>query len=91
SLWTGEDSGTEPELQPYSQPEKTAVPKEEDKEEKPTELVVDVKGEVKKPGVYRLSADARVEEALRKAGGPTSRADMDQVNLAQPLSDGMAL
>lgn len=91
SLWTGDDKGSEPELQPYPPPSETAVPKEEDKGEEPTELVVDVKGQVKKPGVYRLAPGARVEEALRKAGGPSTRADMDQVNLAQPLSDGMAL
>ncbi|GGA36831.1 ComE operon protein 1 [Kroppenstedtia guangzhouensis] len=91
SLWAGDEKQSEAELQPYPPPSETAVPKEEDKGEEPTELVVDVKGEVKHPGVYRLSPGARVEEALGKAGGPLKRADMDRVNLAQPLSDGMAL
>ncbi|SDW99081.1 competence protein ComEA [Marininema mesophilum] len=56
-----------------------------------TELVIDVKGAVKKPGVYRLDPGARVQDAVELAGGPKSVADMVRVNLAQPLTDGMAL
>ena len=33
------------------------------------ELVIDVSGEVARPGVYKLSSGARVEEALAAAGG----------------------
>lgn len=91
-LWTGGDqTAAEPELQSYNPQSKEAAPQKEDKADEPTELVVDVKGEVKKPGVYRFSPGARVEEAVRKAGGPGKGADMNQVNLAQALSDGMAL
>jgi competence protein ComEA len=52
-----------------------------------TVLVVDVSGAVRRPGVYRLAAGARVLEAVRKAG-PRRRADLAGVNLAARLSDG---
>ncbi|PTX64816.1 competence protein ComEA [Melghirimyces profundicolus] len=90
-LWTGEEEPEdEPGLAAY-EPRAEAAPEKDQKKEPPAEIVVDVKGEVKKPGVYRFAPGARAEEAVRKAGGPGKKADMDRVNLAQPLSDGMAL
>ncbi|HEL2591681.1 TPA: helix-hairpin-helix domain-containing protein [Streptococcus suis] len=55
--------------------------------EEPTQLVVDVKGAVAKPGLYTLEADARVNDAVEAAGGLTSQADPKSINLAQKLSD----
>ena len=40
------------------------------------------------PGVYRLPASARVEDALERAGGPTRGADLSQINRAAKLEDG---
>jgi competence protein ComEA len=51
-------------------------------------LVVDVKGAVRRPGVYRLAADARAYDAVRRAGGLTRRADRVGVNLAARVVDG---
>ena len=51
-------------------------------------VVVDVAGAVRRPGVYRLEAGARVDDAVRRAGGPTRRADLASVNLAAKLEDG---
>jgi competence protein ComEA len=51
-------------------------------------VVVDVSGAVHRPGVYRLAAGSRVEDALRRAGGATHRADLGQVNRAAKLEDG---
>lgn len=51
-------------------------------------VVVHVAGAVRRPGVYRLQAGARVDLALRRAGGATRRGDLTQVNLAQELEDG---
>src|SRR4051794_31742298 len=51
-------------------------------------LVVDVSGAVRRPGVYRLSAGARVADALRRAGGTSRRADLTQINRAAKLEDG---
>jgi competence protein ComEA len=51
-------------------------------------LVVDVKGAVRRPGVYRLPAGARALDAVRRAGGLTRRADRIGVNLAARVVDG---
>ena len=51
-------------------------------------LVVHVAGAVRRPGVYRLRAGARVAEAVRRAGGARRRADLSAVNLASELQDG---
>jgi competence protein ComEA len=51
-------------------------------------VTIDVAGAVKKPGVYRLSSSQRVEDALERAGGPTRRADLSQLNRAAKLEDG---
>ncbi|HEM2767776.1 TPA: helix-hairpin-helix domain-containing protein [Streptococcus suis] len=53
----------------------------------PSQLVVDVKGAVVKPGLYTLEADARVNDAVEAAGGLTSQADPKSINLARKLSD----
>lgn len=54
----------------------------------PAPMTVFVNGAVVNPGVYVVSADARVEELIEAAGGFTADAFVDGVNLAQPLSDG---
>jgi competence protein ComEA len=51
-------------------------------------VVVDVVGAVRHPGVYRLPAGSRARDAVRRAGGPTRRADLGSVNLATRLADG---
>ncbi len=51
-------------------------------------LLVHVAGAVRRPGVYRLRAGARVEDAVRRAGGARPRADLTQVNLAAEVEDG---
>ncbi|HEM3428149.1 TPA: helix-hairpin-helix domain-containing protein [Streptococcus suis] len=55
--------------------------------EEPSQLVVDVKGAVAKPGLYTLAAGARVNDAVEAAGGLTSQANPKSINLAQKLSD----
>jgi competence protein ComEA len=54
----------------------------------PPPIVVHVAGAVVNPGVYRLPAGARVEDAIVAAGGPVIGADVDALNRAQPLADG---
>lgn len=57
----------------------------------PAEIVVHVAGAVKKPGVYHLSPNARNDDALKAAGGATSEANTDAVNLAAKIEDASQL
>jgi competence protein ComEA len=52
------------------------------------DVVVDVTGAVRDPGVYRLPAGSRVDDAVKRAGGETGKAELDSVNLAARLADG---
>lgn len=54
----------------------------------PPGALVHVAGQVRRPGVYRVAAGARVVQVLRRAGGPTRRADLSALNLAAPVQDG---
>ena len=48
-------------------------------------------GEVAAPGVYELSGDSRIYEAVDAAGGFTENAARESVNLASKVSDGMQI
>ncbi|HEP1838248.1 TPA: helix-hairpin-helix domain-containing protein [Streptococcus suis] len=80
-------------LTDFSQPQQSSSSQEQleevstEESEEPSQLVVDVKGAVAKPGLYTLEADARVNDAVEAAGGLTSQADPKSINLAQKLSD----
>jgi competence protein ComEA len=51
-------------------------------------VLVDVRGAVRSPGVQRLSAGARVLDAIEAAGGLRAGRHYGQVNLARVLVDG---
>lgn len=52
------------------------------------EIVVDVKGSVKKPGVYKIKENSRVTDAIDAAGGLSKNANTRFINLSKLLSDG---
>ncbi|MFE0803540.1 helix-hairpin-helix domain-containing protein [Streptomyces sp. NPDC058812] len=52
------------------------------------EIVVDVGGKVRKPGIHRLPAGSRVADALRAAGGVRAGTKTDGLNRARFLVDG---
>ena len=54
---------------------------------RPKRICVDVKGAVNRPGIYYLSRDSRVQEAIEAAGGQNAKADLRTVNLAKQLQD----
>ena len=54
-------------------------------------IFVDIKGAVKKPGIYQMKVGDRVKDALDAAGGLTEEADSQKVNLAKRLEDQMAI
>ena len=51
-------------------------------------LYVHVAGEVRRAGLFRVPAGSRAAAAIHRAGGPTDRAELSAVNLAQRLEDG---
>jgi len=53
-----------------------------------TEVVVAVSGKVRRPGLLRLPAGSRVDDAVRAAGGPVPGADVSLLNVARRLVDG---
>ena len=51
-------------------------------------VIVDVAGRVREPGVRTLPAGARVQDALKAAGGAAPGTDLTGLNLARRLNDG---
>ncbi|MFD2046127.1 helix-hairpin-helix domain-containing protein [Ornithinibacillus salinisoli] len=56
-----------------------------------SEIVVDIKGEVFNPGVYKMTINSRVEDVVKMAGGFSENADQTVVNLAQKVHDEMII
>ncbi|WP_053073727.1 helix-hairpin-helix domain-containing protein [Bacillus sp. LL01] len=61
--------------------------------EKPVdiELLIDIKGAVLHPGVYRMKSGERIIDAVEQAGGFLEDADTRKVNLAALLTDEMVI
>ncbi len=57
----------------------------------PEPVIVQVVGEVSAPGVYELNARDRVLTAIEAAGGPTDNADIEKINLAAFVTDGVRI
>lgn len=70
--------------------EKNIIEKKEDKE-KIENYKVDIKGEVKKPGVYELIKDSRVIDVINMAGGLTKEASTEYLNLSKKITDEMVI
>lgn len=57
----------------------------------PVKIYVDVAGEVINPGVYVLDEFSRVNDLIIAAGGVTEEANLENVNLAYMLTDGIKI
>lgn len=64
---------------------------EEPKVAEPVKVLVDVKGAVKYPGVYELTTENRVVDAIEQAGGYVDKANPNAINHAQKLQDEMVI
>lgn len=60
-----------------------------DTEDERTMIKVHVCGEVNVEGVIELEENSRVSDAIEKAGGLKENANMEDINLASVLEDGM--
>ena len=54
----------------------------------PQTITVHVAGAVNNPGVYRLRYGSRINDAVVAAGGATTTANLDAINLATVLNEG---
>ncbi len=61
------------------------ISKKEEKES--TKIVVDIKGEVKKPDIYWLEEDSIIEDLINLAGGLTEEGDLSKINRAEKLNN----
>lgn len=53
--------------------------------------IVEIKGEVNKPGLYIVMKDSRIGDIIDLAQGFTNNADTEKVNLASKITDGMLI
>jgi len=57
-----------------------------------TDMVyIDIGGEVKSPGVYKVAKNSRIFEVIEKAGGLTKKADTSTINQAESVKDGQKI
>lgn len=55
------------------------------------EVTVDIKGEIKNPGVYKIDCEKRVQDVIELAGGLTSNSDTSVINLGKKVVDEMVI
>ncbi len=60
-------------------------------EEEQSEIVVDIKGAVAKPGVYKAIKGSIVNDLIKMAGGLTKDADTSNLNLSKSLTNEMVV
>lgn len=56
-----------------------------------TTILVHVAGAVRRPGLYEMTAGARIADAIDLADGPKPTADLSALNLAEPLTNGQKI
>lgn len=57
----------------------------------PKEVMVDIKGAVRNPGVYAMQEGKRVTDAVQLAGGLLKDANSNAINLSQHVTDEMVI
>lgn len=56
-----------------------------------TKYTIDIKGAIKKPGVYTIDSNSNVNDVINLAGGLTKEADTSLINLAKKITDEMVI
>lgn len=67
------------------------IDKTDDIEIEKKKYMVDVKGSVKKPGVYQVDEGTIINDVIKLAGGLKSNASTKYINLSKKVSDEMVL
>jgi competence protein ComEA len=57
----------------------------------PAPITIHITGAVVNPGVYSFPPNSRIQDAIQAAGGSTQDADLETVNLASFLEDGIRI
>ncbi|KXZ18434.1 competence protein ComE [Bacillus nakamurai] len=78
----------EPVKQPSVFEETASASAQRKKDPEAETIMIDIKGAVRKPGVYEMKQGDRVTQAIEKAGGMNEKADEKNINLAEQLQDG---
>jgi competence protein ComEA len=76
---------------PQTSMNQSALEQDQPKVLETVDMMVDVKGAVMIPGVYRAEPGERVIDLIMRAGGFTQEADQNQVNLSQHIEDEMVV
>lgn len=79
--WSSNHAPLPPPTGPYDSSDKAPLASQ-------SKIIVHVAGAVRKPGVYTLPMDARIYEAVQKAGGTLPNGDANALNLAAWAEDG---
>lgn len=64
---------------------------QEEEQERQNDILIHITGAVKQEGVVYLKEGARIIDAIEEAGGLLEDANLSNVNLAYPLSDGQKI
>lgn len=81
-------SGFENDLEVFSEANKS---ENNLKKESDQEIIVHLSGAVKEAGVYKLRENDRLVDLISAAGGLKEKADLEEINLAEPLFDGQKI
>ncbi|HAX98875.1 MAG TPA: hypothetical protein DCY12_08345 [Candidatus Atribacteria bacterium] len=60
-------------------------------DKRPENYIVQIAGEVLKPGVYQVEEGTRLYQLIELSGGITPQADISSLNLAAPVHDGLRI
>lgn len=74
-----------------SEEEEESTHGDESVTESSKEMIVDLKGQVKTPGVYHMKEGSRIIDVIEKAGGLLADSETTAVNFAQLLADQMVI
>lgn len=58
---------------------------------KPSVFMVDIKGAVKNPGIYKVEEGKRIVDIIEMSGGLLEKADITSINLSEKVKDEMVI